>query len=149
MSDRAVAATLVAGRPVEVAVVLRPAGQLSIRNDFQDGTGTLSISPGSHDFGELTEGAPPPAVTFTVRNTGGLQLPNVTTRIDLVTGTGLAFRAGSGCAGVTLAPGAQCTIEVRAVPAPWLVPGVGQTANLVVTSAPGATATATLKVMPR
>jgi hypothetical protein len=88
-------------------------------------------------------------VTFTVRNTGRIAVPSVATRIDLVSGTGLAFRAGSGCSGITLPPGAQCAIEVRAVPAPWLVPGVAQTANLVVTSGPGASATATLRAMPR
>lgn len=71
---------------------------------------TLSVSPASHDFGEVDVGSTSPAQTFTLTNTGGAALtPTIT-----VTGTWAAdFQVQNDtCSGQSLPPGGTCTLQV-------------------------------------
>jgi hypothetical protein len=78
------------------------------------GTGALpglSITPSTRDFGPVPVGGMTDPVTFTVSNTGTVNVSPVAVSL---TGTEFATTAtGNKCMGVaSLAPGANCTVEV-------------------------------------
>ncbi len=74
----------------------------------------LSITPASHDFGSVAEGAASAAQTFTVTNTGDLTSGSVTAYLAGTNWTDFTI-TGNGC-GSSLASGASCAIEVELTP---------------------------------
>jgi hypothetical protein len=99
----------------------------------------LSISPMSHDFGELG-GPPGPSFTFAVSNTGGSAsgIPAAS-----LSGSGVSdFQITANTCTAPLPAVANCSVTVQAVDAA----GGTQTAQLTVTATPGGTAAAQLSV---
>ncbi len=74
----------------------------------------LAIGPSSHDFGAVLAGAQSGTFNFTVSNTGGAA-SGALGAAALGSATDFAITA-DGCMGMTLAPGANCTVTARFQP---------------------------------
>jgi hypothetical protein len=71
----------------------------------------LSISPGARAFGSQPTGASSPAQTFTLTNDGEVPSGAVSTAITGSDSSSFS-RSNDHCAGVVLAPGDECTVEL-------------------------------------
>ncbi|MCL4476730.1 MAG: carboxypeptidase regulatory-like domain-containing protein [Nitrospirae bacterium] len=71
----------------------------------------ITVSPTSHDFGNIVTGSSSAARTFTVQNTGDLNLLIGTLSI---TGANPAefSKTSDNCSGQTLAPSSNCTVQI-------------------------------------
>jgi hypothetical protein len=106
-------ATLVAGTPTNVTVVLKKNGSASVGVDFQDddagastGPATIAVSPPSLDFGAVNCGQGAASKVLTVTNTG-----TVATTINAALLTPFNGYALSG-AGATVPPGGTLNLTV-------------------------------------
>ncbi len=98
----------------------------------------LGIGPSSHDFGAVLAGAQSGTFNFTVSNSGGAA-SGALGAAALGSTTNFAITA-DGCMGMTLAPGANCTVTVRFQPA-----SVGsKSTTLTVMASPGGMDSATV-----
>jgi hypothetical protein len=76
--------------------------------------GSLAVSPAGVDFGEQALGSESQPMTITIRNPG-----SATVRLEDVLVSGMDFSERTDCGG-SLAPGANCTIQVYFKP---VIPG--------------------------
>ena len=97
----------------------------------------LAFSPSSYDFGQVGTGEPA-SQTFTLANTGGQATGALTVA---VTGAAALAITADTCAGVSLVPGASCSVTVRFAPAT----AGAIDASLIATS-PSTTATAEVEL---
>ena len=97
----------------------------------------LSVSPLTRDFGSVTVDASSAAMAFTVTNTGGSDSGSISASL-MGSGSSPFSIESNGC--TTLAANATCTVSVAFHPT---APGA-RTANLVVSSSPGGSVSASL-----
>ncbi len=134
------APTAAGTRSASLDITATPGGALAVPLTASGLTpGQLTIMPGSRDFGGVVTGGNSAATVFTVSNSGGVPTGAIAVSFG---GTGAARfnTTANTCAGMTLAPGATCTISARFSPT---TVGV-QNAMLVATATPGGSATAAL-----
>jgi hypothetical protein len=100
----------------------------------------LSITPTSHDFGNVPIGTASAPRTFVVTNSGG-QSGVVTYTIS----GAHEFRVSNDlCTGRTLATGGTCSFDVRFIPPGPPAPGLGPHEATLAVDAPGTSASASL-----
>ncbi|MCC6994838.1 MAG: choice-of-anchor D domain-containing protein [Deltaproteobacteria bacterium] len=101
--------------------------------------GTLTINPGSVDFGDVARGGNSSTLTFEVSNDGAITTGVLATLLGGSDALQFAITS-DGCLGQTLAPAARCTITARFSPG---IPGP-RLATLVVLGTPGGATVARL-----
>jgi hypothetical protein len=75
----------------------------------------ISVSPALGDFGHVVVGAAPPTQTFTVTNAGAE--PLLMGSVFVGGGDSSQFvKSSDGCSGLSIAAGANCTVDVQFVP---------------------------------
>jgi hypothetical protein len=160
-------ATLDAGESCTVSLALRPltAGPklASLRVSATPGGDAVSIlsglgltpsalliTPAERDFGTVSAGTSVGPVSFSVRNTGESPAGAPAVSLTATSPGGLAFLiVGNGCRVLTIPPGGECVVTVRATAIRGGAPGTLQTARLTVDTPEGATADASLRLTTR
>jgi hypothetical protein len=142
LSEKPTMATLLPRQVVELTIVLRPAGQVRIRNDFQDGppAAAMELSPARIDLGPTTVGTLSSAGAVLVRNAGAARAGALVATFAGPHADDFAV-TGNTCG--ALDPGAVCVVNVAARPG-----AVGpRQATLRLAAAPGAAVEAALSVV--
>ena len=99
----------------------------------------LTISPTSHDFGNIQTGTNSPSRAFTVTNSGGVPSGAISTSLNGAD-AGQFARSADNCDGQALAAGTSCTLSATFSPSSV----GGKSASLQAGASPGSTASAPL-----
>jgi hypothetical protein len=115
-----------------------PGGQVIASLSGVAGIAEPTLTPAAHDFGPVVVGTVSDVFTWTITNTGSAAIQGLAVNVN---GADFAAPAtGNKCNGVSLAPGASCTVDVQFKPASrglkngsLMVSANGQTVNAALT----------------